>query len=105
MEGLGGIVAENVRGNDRQVAAKLVATIVERTRGRPRDSCAMKRQVSERDDIVITAMVEEELRNWGNLLSNVARQLEIVEVPPILIPRRGSKQEYASNWFLDLLLC
>ena len=29
---------------------------------------------------------------------------EIVEMPPILIPRWSSKQEQASNWFLNLLL-
>ena len=105
MEGLGGIVASNVRGNACQVGTELVAPTVDRARDCPRDSCAVKRKVSERDNIVITAMVEEKPWDLGELLSKVARQLKIVEVPTILIPRRGSKHEQSINWFLNLLLC
>ena len=64
----------------------------------------VKRKVSERDNIIITAMVKENPRNYGNLLGYVTSQLEIAEMPPILIPRWSSKQEQASNWFLNFLL-
>ena len=66
--GLGGIFTSNVRGNACQVA-ELVAPAVDRARDRPRDSCAVKRKVSERDNIVITAMVEEKPWDQGELLS------------------------------------
>jgi len=102
--GLGGVFTSNVCGNACQVAAKLVAPAVDSARERLRDSCAVKRKVSERDNIVITAMVKENPRNYGKLLSYAAPQLEIVEMPPILIPRWSSKQEQASNWFLNFLL-
>jgi len=84
--GLRGIVASNVRGNASQVVAKLVASTVDRAHDRPRESCAVKRKVSKRDSIVITAMVEEQPRYVGKPLGNVAWQLEVVEVPTILIP-------------------
>ena len=57
--GLGGIFTSNVCGNACQVAAKLVAPAVDCARERLRDSCAVKRKVSERDNIIITAMVKE----------------------------------------------
>jgi hypothetical protein len=105
MEGSGGIVASNVRRNACQVVSKLMAPTVDCARNRARDSSSVKRKVSERDSIVVSAMVEEKLRDGRELFGDIARQLEIVEVPTILIPRRGSKQEYASNWLVDLLLC
>ena len=86
MQGLGDIVASNVRGHACQVVAELVAATVDRAYDCLRESCAVERQMSERDDIVITTMVEEEPRNKGKPLSNVARQFEVVEVPTILIP-------------------
>jgi hypothetical protein len=48
----------NVSGNAGQVVARLMAAMVDRTHDRPRDSCAVKRQVGERDDLVIKAMVD-----------------------------------------------
>ena len=60
---LGGVFVSNVCGNACQIAAKLVAPAVDSARERPRDSCAVKRKVSERDNIIITAMVKENPRN------------------------------------------
>lgn len=92
-EGLGGMVASNVPSNACQVVAKLVASSVDHAYDRPRQSCTVKRKVSKRDDIVITAMIEEQLRDLGKFPSNAARQLKVVEVPTIFAPRRGSKQK------------
>ena len=100
----GRIVASNVHGNTRQVIVELVSAIVDRASDRPWELCAVKRKMGERDNLVITAMVEEEPGNCGKLFSTVARKLKVVEVPMILVPRRGSKQEQARNFALDLLL-
>ena len=46
----------------------------------------MKRKMGKRYNIVITAVVEKDARNWGKLFGDVAWQLEIVDIPLILIP-------------------
>jgi hypothetical protein len=57
--------------------------------------------MSERDDIVITAMVEEDSGDQGKPLGNVARQLEVVEVPAILIPRQVSQENRSTDGVPD----
>lgn len=75
MERLGGIVGSNVRGDGSQIVPELVTSTVEQARDRPGYSCAVKPKVSERDNLVVPTVVEEEPRDWSELLSNVARQL------------------------------
>ena len=76
----------NIVGDVCQVAAKLMTTAIECANDRLRDSRCVERKVRERDDIVISAMIEKEARNSGKSLRNIARKLEIVEIPTILIP-------------------
>ena len=63
----------NVGGNPRQVVPELMAATVNCPCDGARNPCAVKRQVSERDDFVIAAMVEVDPRNQRKLLGNIAR--------------------------------
>lgn len=63
-----------------------MAPAIDRANDRSRDSLRVKREMSERDHIVVAAMVKKDARDPGKPRGNVARQLEIVEVPIVLIP-------------------
>jgi hypothetical protein len=76
----------NVLGDVSQVIAELMASAVDCANDCSRNSRSVKREVSERDDIIVAAMIEEDARDVGKLPGNVARQLEIVEIPITFIP-------------------
>ena len=95
-------VNANVPGNHIEAFIKLVTPMIECANGRSRDSCPVKRKVSKRNDIVIAAMIEEYFSNKRKLVGDVGWQPEVVEVPAISIPCRGSKQEQAIDRFVDL---
>ncbi len=67
------IVTANVHCDTCQVVAELVSSVADRASDGLGDLCGVKRQVSERDDFVIAAMVEVDPRNQRKLLGNFAR--------------------------------
>lgn len=69
-----------------QVIAELMAPAIERANDRSRDSLGVKREMSERDPIIVAAVIEEDAGDFGKPAGDVAWQLEIVEIPIMLIP-------------------
>jgi hypothetical protein len=53
----------NVGGNPRQVVPELMAATVNCPCDGARNPCAVKRQVRERDDVVIATVVEDDSRD------------------------------------------
>ena len=87
IEGLGGGTnAENVVSNDFEDFVELVTPMTNCARDCPWQSCAVKRKVSKRNNIVITAMVEEYFRDLHKLLDDVGWQLQVIEIPTVTVP-------------------
>lgn len=76
----------DIPGNGGQIIIELVASTIGRANDRSRDSLAVKREMSERDNLIVTAMVKEDAGDRGQPPGNVTWQLEIVEIPIMLIP-------------------
>jgi hypothetical protein len=97
------VVTADVHCDPCQVVPELVSAMAESTSYCLGDLCCVKREVSERDDFVIAAMVKEYSRNCRKLPGNVARQLEVIEVPLIVIPYRGGKHKQPTDGIPNLL--
>src|SRR5262245_23707708 len=82
-----------VRGHAGQIIIELVATALAFAGYGARQPGGMQRQMAERDRLVVTILIKIDSWYPREPGPDIVRQFEIVEIPPLLIPRWDSEQE------------
>ena len=78
--------AVNVASDDRQAFIELVPAMIDRAHRCSWQPCAVQREVRERNNFVVTAVVGAHARGLRERPGEIRWQLQVVGAPAILVP-------------------
>src|SRR5262245_13324798 len=72
--------------------------------GRLRELCGVERQVSKRHDLVVAAVIEKDEGYPRQPACEIGRQLEIIEIPVLVVPGWSREEDERCDRVGDMLL-